>query len=684
MSESYQLIIFFYAYLPAVLIGLCFWGLCHFERRLTLWVFLAFFWGAFGAGIMSEFWNSFFHVTLPLYERGNSAHEALNGIVIAPFVEELTKGFVLILVLIWGRLRQVSDGILLGLLIGLGFAASENVFYANEVFAHSGELAMWNNLWFRVLHTTFLHASATAVWGLWLGRAFSSRGVKRFFVVMNGFILAVVMHGFWNFLADYASYFSDNIQWIATIMRFEIIAAFGVILILFMSTVAQEKNQDATDSAQKNQSYKMALFGVLVFVSVIGVMLFVYQSVIVVRVKNSIEFQVAEFYARHSRSVAEKLPASLETIAFRGVHVDVFENYGVCKVDFDLSLQDKSEHRLEVGLVKVADFWIVYSSNLDSGGMTDSVVSNTYRKVLLFLEHLDDQDLKKAVNDFELIRLELANPDLVDYLAAKLAVAQGETGQALKLLEKIRERLFFSQLAVWHDEALVYFNRQDYKKSAEVLLHIEDLFQQQSQKNKTESVANIFQNLPKDPLQAILEPKNVLASARKLLSLVYNFTGDYQKGLLWAEQAIAQAEQIQSSVLRVSSVYLKALNLYSLGRFDEAEKQFTDVISDLDSPNLLQKSWAYYFKADIAARANRPIDSLDYYELAVTLEPTNAFVRKAAIEYLMARSFVGDNEIALGMALRGMDYEIQKESFKKLASQIYVKLGLPDRTFEME
>lgn len=221
------------------MLGLFFWWMDRFERESLFLVVFAFVWGAFGAGILSYFWNTFFHVLLQIYQQESDIiNDMLVSVMVAPFIEELTKGFVIVILLKLNKVDNITDGILLGVLIGLGFAASENVHYAIEViYPSSGELAMWHNLWFREIHTTLLHASTTAIWGAMIGYSRNLIRIQRWFAIVIGLILAVVTHGFWNFMANYVNSIRADFNVIEILMRLELIMIFGVLLTLFLVSV---------------------------------------------------------------------------------------------------------------------------------------------------------------------------------------------------------------------------------------------------------------------------------------------------------------------------------------------------------------------------------------------------------------------------------------------------------------
>ncbi|MCP5463606.1 MAG: PrsW family intramembrane metalloprotease [Deltaproteobacteria bacterium] len=236
------LVIYFYSYVPAILLALFFWWMDRFERESFILVCAAFFWGAFGAGLLSYFWNSFFHIALDVYQKGNaSTNDVIVSVIVAPFVEELTKGIVILLLLWLNKIDNVTDGILMGVVIGLGFAAAENVHYAqNVIYPNSGELAMWHNLWFREIHTTLLHASASAVWGAMIGYSRLLNYTERFFSWMIGFVLAMVTHGFWNFLASYVGRIRAPFNLVQILMRLELMLIFGSLITLYLVSLRRQ------------------------------------------------------------------------------------------------------------------------------------------------------------------------------------------------------------------------------------------------------------------------------------------------------------------------------------------------------------------------------------------------------------------------------------------------------------
>lgn len=83
--------------------------------------------------------------------------------------------------------------------VALGFAAAENTLFLIDPIANSGvvESILTGN--FRFLGATLLHVLCSSLVGLALGLAFYRRPLTKFIYGVVGLILAVVLHGLFNF-----------------------------------------------------------------------------------------------------------------------------------------------------------------------------------------------------------------------------------------------------------------------------------------------------------------------------------------------------------------------------------------------------------------------------------------------------------------------------------------------------
>lgn len=115
--------------------------------------------------------------------------------VIAPFVEELAKSYGVFRVRRF--MREVEDGIVYGAAAGLGFAATENLFYESDAFLTTGAEAFILTAVLRTLSSALLHASASSVMGLGIARgALEGKGWLKYYFG------AVFMHSMFNLAAS--------------------------------------------------------------------------------------------------------------------------------------------------------------------------------------------------------------------------------------------------------------------------------------------------------------------------------------------------------------------------------------------------------------------------------------------------------------------------------------------------
>lgn len=115
--------------------------------------------------------------------------------VIAPLVEELAKSYGVFRVRRF--IHEVEDGIVYGAAAGLGFAATENLFYESDAFLTQGAEAFIATAIVRTLSSALLHASASSVMGLGV-----ARGALEGKSWLPYYLGAVLMHSMFNLAAS--------------------------------------------------------------------------------------------------------------------------------------------------------------------------------------------------------------------------------------------------------------------------------------------------------------------------------------------------------------------------------------------------------------------------------------------------------------------------------------------------
>ena len=86
--------------------------------------------------------------------------------VVAPFVEEITKGAFLLFTIRSNKFDNITDGIVYGGAIGLGFGMTENFLY---FILYGNTLVNWITIVIiRTLFSAVMHCVATATFGAFL------------------------------------------------------------------------------------------------------------------------------------------------------------------------------------------------------------------------------------------------------------------------------------------------------------------------------------------------------------------------------------------------------------------------------------------------------------------------------------------------------------------------------------
>ena len=181
------------------------WWLDRYEREPFWLTMLTFVWGAFGGTSLGCV------CSLPLAMAamafgGEAFGTAVGAVVVAPLVEEFTKGLVFVLLLLTRHLDNETDGLIYGAAAGLGFAAVENVMYAIAV-SGEGTAAVVGLVFMRTLFSAIVHCIGSALLGMTIGYACHRSGAARWLLWPSiGFALAVANHALWNGLAIAAEF----------------------------------------------------------------------------------------------------------------------------------------------------------------------------------------------------------------------------------------------------------------------------------------------------------------------------------------------------------------------------------------------------------------------------------------------------------------------------------------------
>jgi RsiW-degrading membrane proteinase PrsW (M82 family) len=192
---------------PAVLYSLVVWWLDRYEKEPWGLLAATFVWGAIPAILVSLVAE--FALGLPFTGVfGDAASELIQGSVIAPVVEEVAKGLVILaLFLVFRReIDGVLDGIVYGALVGFGFAMTENGLYFLGALAEGGTVAWLTVVFVRTLVFGLNHGLFSGIVGMGFGYAsIVDSAWKRWLAPVIALGAAIVVHAVHNLSVSLAT-----------------------------------------------------------------------------------------------------------------------------------------------------------------------------------------------------------------------------------------------------------------------------------------------------------------------------------------------------------------------------------------------------------------------------------------------------------------------------------------------
>ncbi len=196
------------AILPVPVLVACFLWLDRYEPEPLKYLIFCFAWGAFVSTAAALTVNEF--AAARFDDWGLPA--ALTGVLVAPFIEELTKALGPILLLVFRRREWsgITDGLVYCGLSAVGFAMVENILYlggygyasgADRYGPATGTQQVIAIFIVRILLFGFAHPLFTSMTGVGLGVAARTADRRvRVLAPIAGLLLAMILHGTWNLL----------------------------------------------------------------------------------------------------------------------------------------------------------------------------------------------------------------------------------------------------------------------------------------------------------------------------------------------------------------------------------------------------------------------------------------------------------------------------------------------------
>jgi RsiW-degrading membrane proteinase PrsW (M82 family) len=215
------------AILPMLIYLIIIWWYDRNDREPFGLILQNYLWGGIGAIFFALIGSSIVYYILSFFIPSPAQLERTGVILIAPFVEELTKGLFLLIVFSSKKFDNVTDGLVYGGAIGLGFGMTENFLYF-IAFGGSSFSAWITIVVIRTLFSGVMHCAATAIFGAFLGYAKFKNIFYKIVFPPIGLFIAMFIHFAWNYSVSFES---------TTLIGF-IFVFFTVIIFIIVFSVA--------------------------------------------------------------------------------------------------------------------------------------------------------------------------------------------------------------------------------------------------------------------------------------------------------------------------------------------------------------------------------------------------------------------------------------------------------------
>jgi protease PrsW len=192
------------AIIPMSVYLIIIWRLDKYSREPFGLVLQNYFFGALGAIFIAILGSGIISSALALLISDPTKLNYINTIFVAPFVEETTKGLFLMITFTSKKFDNITDGLVYGGAIGLGFAMTENFLY---FIAYGTTFSQWITIVIiRTLFSGTMHCVATATFGAFLGYAkFKKYSFSKIILPPFGLLIAIFIHFAWNFSVSFES-----------------------------------------------------------------------------------------------------------------------------------------------------------------------------------------------------------------------------------------------------------------------------------------------------------------------------------------------------------------------------------------------------------------------------------------------------------------------------------------------
>lgn len=186
----------FAAIIPMLAYLFIIWRADHYDREPFWLVLKNYLWGALGAVFFAIVWSSLISALISIFIKNEVHLGRVEAILVAPFVEEITKGAFLFFTIRNRKFDNITDGIVYGGAIGLGFGMTENFLY---FITYGNTIANWVMIVIiRTLFSAVMHCVSTATFGAFLAYGKFKPALYKAFYTLTGLAVAMFIHLAWN------------------------------------------------------------------------------------------------------------------------------------------------------------------------------------------------------------------------------------------------------------------------------------------------------------------------------------------------------------------------------------------------------------------------------------------------------------------------------------------------------
>jgi len=190
------------AFIPIAFYLFFVWKFDRFDREPVGLYLKHFLWGAIGAITLSLAGSFLVSLILTSFIPNQDIQTRTEAILVAPFIEEIMKGLFLLFTISNKKFDNLTDGIVYGGAIGLGFGMTENFTY---FLTYGKTFENWMMLVIiRTSFTAVMHCVSTATFGAFLGYAKFKPIIFKIIFPPLGLLLAMFIHFAWNLSVSFS------------------------------------------------------------------------------------------------------------------------------------------------------------------------------------------------------------------------------------------------------------------------------------------------------------------------------------------------------------------------------------------------------------------------------------------------------------------------------------------------